>query len=124
MVERRRWVIVEEAAMLARVRRRHVGFLLHVEASSWKQRPVSGKEEATSKKVETMPSNKVEVRRGWAVVTSTTSRHSSVVEVRGRAAVPSKLEMVPSKVEEASMQVEHARQSVAQSSLTHVERKE
>jgi hypothetical protein len=56
------------------------------------------------------------------VATSTTSRRGSVVEVSGRAVVPSKLETVPSKVEEASMQVEHARRSVAQSSLTHVER--
>jgi hypothetical protein len=50
--------------MLARVRRRRAGLLLHVGASLWKQRLVSGKEEAVSKKVETMPSNKVEVHRG------------------------------------------------------------
>jgi hypothetical protein len=52
---------------------------------------------------------KVEVRRGRAVATSTTSHHGNVVEVRGRAVVPSKSEAVPSKVEEASMQVEHIR---------------
>jgi hypothetical protein len=101
MVERRRRVVVEEAAMLAGARRRRAGLLLRVEVSS-KQRPMLGKEEATSRKEETMPTKKVEVRRGRAVATSTTSRRSSVVEVRGRAAVPS-------KVEEASMQVERAR---------------
>jgi hypothetical protein len=49
---------------------------------------------------------KVEVCHGRAVATPTTSRRGSIVEVRGRAAVPSKSEAVPSKVEEASMQVD------------------
>jgi hypothetical protein len=52
---------------------------------------------------------KVEVCHGRAVATPTTSRRGNVIEVRGRAVVPSKSEAVPSKVEEASMQVEHAR---------------
>jgi hypothetical protein len=46
---------------------------------------------------------KLEVRRGPAVATSTTSHRGSVIEVGGRAAMPSKSEAV------ASMQVEHAR---------------
>jgi hypothetical protein len=108
VVERRRRVVVEEAAMFAGARRRRAGLLLRVEVSSRKQWPMLGKEEATSRKEETVPSKKVEVRRGRAVATSTTSCRGSVVEVRGWAAVPS-------KVEEASMQVEHARWSVAQS---------
>jgi hypothetical protein len=45
---------------------------------------------------------KVEVCRGRAVVTPTTSRRDSVVEVKGRVVLSSMLEAVPSKVEEAS----------------------
>jgi hypothetical protein len=95
--------------MLAGARRRRAGLLLCVGASSRKQRTVSGKEEATLRKEETAPSKTVEVCRGQIVATSTTSRHGSVVEVGGQAAVPSKSEVVSSKVEEALMQVERAR---------------
>jgi hypothetical protein len=45
---------------------------------------------------------KVGVCRGRAMVTPTTSRHDSVIKVKGRVVLSSMLEAVPSKVEEAS----------------------
>jgi hypothetical protein len=101
VVERRR-VVVEEAAMLVGARRRRAGLLLRVRASSRKQRPSLGKEEAASRKEEMVPSKRwrCDVAEQWRL---TTSRHGSVIVVRGRAAVPPKSVAVPSKVEEASM---------------------